>query len=166
MKGILIIVGIVILPWLHGADLENIKIKSLRNKPIIECVLNGKRCYFLVDTGSDITIINSKVNKKYNFKTHPNYRNGKAYGLGSQGSEIRNTSNVQLSIGEIDVNTKFYSLDIDHIANSILSKAKIRIIGIIGSDVLLKYNFVIDYKNESITLSESESKKKNIAKRK
>ncbi|MBX2842122.1 MAG: aspartyl protease family protein [Flammeovirgaceae bacterium] len=41
---------------------------SLKAKPIIKGKINGQNAYFLIDTGADITLLDSKDAKKFQYR--------------------------------------------------------------------------------------------------
>lgn len=144
---------------------EYIDIVYLRKKPIVKGVLNGKKAYFLLDTGSDITLLNHKVSRHYDFKAIYRHRPGQPIqGIGTDGTQMRYAFNVNLQLGSQRIKAKYRSHDISNIVQSIYSHSSIRIAGIIGSDVMRNYGFKIDYKNKLVGIDVLPSKAKKYAK--
>jgi hypothetical protein len=132
-------------------DYEFIKIINLVRKPIVEGTLNGKVAYFLLDTGSDITILNSNDSDKYNFKVVlREYGRQKVASFGGIQSDILNAYNINLQLGSQLIDTEVYSYDLTPVIESLRLKTKIKISGIIGSNIMKKYGFVIDYTNQEV----------------
>jgi hypothetical protein len=46
-----------------------------KGKPIVQMTLNGKKTWALLDTGSDISILNIRYKDKYNFHAARNFNN-------------------------------------------------------------------------------------------
>jgi len=46
---------------------ELIKVVKIKDQPIVAGELNGKKAYFLIDTGADVTILHKKDANRYNF---------------------------------------------------------------------------------------------------
>lgn len=123
----------------------SLKIVNLKSKPIVSGYINGKKAYFLLDTGSDLTIVNSADAKKYGFKLISSDRDKLVEGLGSSSTGIKRAANIHLKMNESRINTKFFAFDLTNIIRSLRLRTHIKIVGIIGSDVMKKYNFNIDY---------------------
>lgn len=140
-----------------------IKMKS-HKKPIIQAEINGKKGYFLVDTGSDISVINSSDLKRFKldaFKTYGNHK--RAIGFDGTTKSIMKIKNAEVVFGEHYDHSQFYSLDIDNLASTIEAKTNIKIHGIMGTDLLTKYNCVIDYNQRQIVMVDNRTKRKLAA---
>lgn len=141
-------------------QVEYVKMKS-NKKPIIQAEINGKKGYFLVDTGSDISVINSSDLKRYKleaYKTYGNHR--RAIGFNGEKTAVMRVKNVEVIFGERFDHNEFYSLDLSEVIKTIEAKTYMRIQGIIGSDLLTKYNCIIDYNQRHIILVDSRTKVK------
>ena len=162
MKALITLTLLATSAFLYGQEVASLKIKSLRSKPIIQAEINGKKGYFLVDTGSDISIINSTQLKRYRLQQTKIYdTRKKVIGFNGNTSQIMKVKNANMVFtGNFD-HQNFYSINLDNLANSMEVKTALRIDGIIGADVLLKYNCIIDYNNRNITLVEG--RKKHLA---
>lgn len=134
---------------------DTIKIIKLKNQPIIEATLNGEKAHFLVDTGSDITMLHLEDAKKYNFE----YREQslKDYQISGLGSRLRGkvleAYNVKLYLGTQKMQAIYRVFDLENIVTSMSVGTGIRINGIIGSDLMKRYRFVINYHTEEIVFS-------------
>ena len=128
---------------------------ELDDQPIVMGELNGKRAYFLIDTGSDLTILNLKAARKYGFKIR-SARAGK-YKISGLDSEHRGrfllASRAELILGGRSMRGSYKVFDLSHIVKSIMDDTGIRITGIIGSDLMKKRKFVIDYEAEEISFT-------------
>lgn len=147
---------------LVGQYKENIKIESLRKKPIIEAELNGKKGYFIVDTGSDITIVDKNSLKRYGLTEKKRKTDHKAVGFNGSTMDVAKVHDGELIIGKCFSTQSLYSIQLERLKHSIREKTGIKIIGIIGADVLLKYNSVIDYDKKFVTLL-NKDKAANVA---
>lgn len=146
----------------YSQEYEYIEIKNLVRKPIIKGTLNGKDAYFLLDTGSDLTILNSKDSKKYNFKVimRDLYATN-VVSLGGLQSDIFDAFSTNLKIGSQSINSRIYSYDLTPIINSLYTHSRIKISGIIGSNIMKEYGFVIDYRNKEVGITILNQKKAN-----
>ncbi len=125
-------------------------------QPIVRGRLNGKKAYFLVDTGSDITCLNLSDTKRYDIKYKQALQRLVLTGINSQQGKHLIANHVDLELDEIPLTWRFKVLDIDKIAESIQWDTGIRINGIIGSDLMHKYQFVINYTLNEITFEENQ----------
>lgn len=149
---------------LMGQEVAHIKMRSL-SKPIIQAEINGKKGYFLVDTGSDISIINSSMLKRYDLeeiKAYGDHR--RAVGFNGAHTNAMKVKNADVLIGEQFDHNDFYSLNLDRVARGIEAKTNLKIVGIIGADLLLKYNCIIDYNQRHVTMVDSRSNKRLASK--
>ncbi len=168
IKTIILISCLLVTGNLLGQSPNSIEIVSLKSKPIVVGYLNGKKAYFLLDTGSDLTIINKNAARKYGFKLITNYNNKLIEGLGSTNTEIKRVGGIFLKMNDAHINTKFYAFNLNNIVRSLELKTQKQIVGIIGSDVMKKYNFSIDFGNKLVHFQETKraikaKKKKSIA---
>lgn len=132
---------------------EKIKLKTLKSKPVIEAKLNGRIAYFLLDTGSDITILHMKGHKRYNFNYHSSRGPHVANSLNSKNLNLHEAYTVDLTIGERQIKAKFFVYDMSSVVETIYKTSNLKICGIIGSDVMGNYDFVIDYGQRHITVN-------------
>ena len=130
---------------------EYLEIVDLTFKPVIEVTLNGKKAYFLIDTGSDITILNARDTKKYGFGIVKRaFENHSLVGLGGSVASIYSTYDVELKVGSSRVMNRYLAHDLSRVVKRMEEKISIRISGIIGSDLMKRYGFVIDYANKQV----------------
>lgn len=168
LAGLLIVSTMILSPaaTVDPSDTyEYIDIVYLQKKPIVKGVLNGKKAFFLLDTGSDITLLNHKASRHYDFKAIYRHSPGQPIqGIGTDGTQMMFAFNVNLQLGSQRIKAKYRSHDISSIVRSIYSHSHIRIAGIIGSDVMRNYGFKIDYKNKSVGIDVLPNKAKKHAK--
>jgi len=130
-----------------------IKIKSMQSKPIVEVTLNGKKAYFIIDTGADISVLNAAVAEKYGFETLKDYSDYTAKGITNQDEKFMKVKNALVLLDSVQMRTDFFAFDMEHLAKSIEERTTYRIVGIIGADLLMRYGFVIDYGTRMIRLA-------------
>ena len=157
---IIILVMIVLTLYLNKKEKQN-KIKesttdisevlSEVNLPIVPFMVGNKKLNFLLDTGSDRCIINSKdlkkiIHKKSDVKTT-------AYGV--DGKEfVVNVNTVALKYKDYTFDdTIVYDSDLSAPFGNIKKTCGITVHGIIGNDFLTKMGFVIDYGKNIVYLS-------------
>lgn len=132
---------------------ETIKLKTLKSKPVIEARLNGRIAYFLLDTGSDITILHMKGHKKFKFQYYLRRGQHLANSLSNKNLDLHEGYDVHLTIGARQIKAKFFVYDMSTVVETIYKTSNLKICGIIGSDVMRSYNFVIDYGQRQITVN-------------
>ncbi|WP_020531468.1 aspartyl protease family protein [Flexithrix dorotheae] len=134
-------------------DYFYLDIISLDDKPIVEGVINGKKAYLLLDTGSDRTIVHLKDQKKYGFgileKHNPNLE---FTGFGNTRVRMKNAYNVKLHLVGKEIVTPYVTYDISPIVNSTFERTNIKINGIIGADTMKTYGFKIDYSTRKVRI--------------
>ena len=161
LKATIIFTGLILFAFNTFAQHPKVlKIVNLRSKPIVKGVLNGKMAYFLLDTGSDLTILDAGSARKYGFKTIQS--KGKVLmieGLGGSHRDFRRATGLKLFMDESLIYTHFFAFDLSNIVNSLNANTGMKIVGIIGSDVMRKYGFKIDYGNKLVRFTSVEYSK-------
>lgn len=148
------LITLLIVTSLQSATAQEVhlKIKSLRCKPIVELNLNGKKAYFILDTGADISVLHSAVAERFGYQTVKNYARYTAVGLSNQQNDMLRVKNAQVTLEEGAVQAKFYATDMQHIVSAVRERTNFEIVGIIGSDIMRDYGFVIDYKTRTVKI--------------
>lgn len=157
IKAILLIITLAVLsPALSIAQVINsvVKIHNLHPKPILKVTLNGKPAYLLLDTGSDIDLLHSKAVKRYNISINSRNTGSKEILANVNGMEraFDYIYDLDMMIGGNHIYGNFISMDISSIVTSIRNKTGMTISGIIGSNTMKNYCFVIDYEKAEILL--------------
>ncbi|MDF9801135.1 hypothetical protein OKW21_006398 [Catalinimonas alkaloidigena] len=132
------------------AQVSPIKIKKLNSKPIVEAKLNGKKAYFLLDTGSDITVLHDENAKHFDFKIKRMVSPQRVAGIHGNVNNMNRAYGLKLELGDLPIKIPFFTYDLSSVIQAIHSSTLLRISGIIGSDVMIKYGFIIDYKEELV----------------
>lgn len=138
------------------AQIQPVKIKNLSSKPIVQAELNGKKAYFLLDTGSDLTVMHEEQADFYNFNIKEMVIPLKVAGVDGSTGGMNRASNIELKLGELSILTPYFSYDLSNVIKYIQSKTFLKISGIIGSDVMVKYGFVIDYGEELVYIERAD----------
>lgn len=145
-------------------EYEYIEIINLERKPIVEVRLNGKTAYFLIDTGSDISMLHKGDSQKYGFTLISRKEKSlNAVGVGGKTSDFHATYHVQLELGSTRIVTRYLAYDLSSIVDGIYNNTGIQIAGIIGSDVMKRYGIVIDYKNRQMGIPTKTAKDRKNA---
>ncbi|HLT71143.1 MAG TPA: retropepsin-like aspartic protease [Cyclobacteriaceae bacterium] len=134
-------------------EYEYIRIINLQQKPIIEGTLNGKRAYFLLDTGSDFTLLNEGMSQRYGFSALEGQLGEsahKALGVGGKIVSFRSVHNAAIVLGSTQLSTNCRTYDMSRLVDVIRKKSGVEIVGIIGSDAMKRHGVIIDYGNREV----------------
>lgn len=136
-----------------NSDYTEIPFQLLDQKPVVEVMLNGHPATFLLDTGSDLTIIDAAAARKFEFKLHklPDNR-GQISGIGGSTQRIKIATQVDMKLGGLKIYTNYVGTELSHINSYFQLSGKAPLIGIIGADVMQLYGFVIDYEENRILM--------------
>lgn len=124
------------------------KIQLPGNLPVISLSSNKSTFNFLLDSGSNISHICTEYFKDLDAKLLGTYKDGKVNGLGATnvGITMCNASLKDTLGNEYKVNLSVSDQLIDVTKNIELSTG-IKIHGLLGTDFLKKYNYIVDFKN-------------------
>lgn len=121
------------------------------NLPVVSFSIGNKKLNFLLDTGSDRCIINTKdlkklAHKKSEYKTT-------AYGVDGKEFTVNiNTVNLKYKDYVFD-DVTVYDSDLSAPFNNIKKQHNITIHGIVGNDFLRNMGFVIDYSKNIVYIN-------------
>lgn len=123
---------------------------------MIKLYINRKVANVIIDTGASKTVFDKKRILKYvtnkKFDTHDKLSSG----LGTSNMKSHFTSIKKIKIGEIEIlDYKIILLDLSHVNKSYQQVGLNQIDGVLGSDILMKYNAVIDYEKKKLRLKKS-----------
>ncbi|MBT31702.1 MAG: hypothetical protein CMO01_18755 [Thalassobius sp.] len=114
--------------------------------PIIEGELNGKKAYFIVDTGSTLTVLDLHKKKHFGFSIYKNISK-KLHGFGGTSMNLWLLFDTYLYIGGKQIATNYTGTPLKKLREDIQKKTGYEISGILGSDVMRDYGMVVDYVN-------------------
>jgi len=125
--------------------------KTATNHFEIKATLNGIKGTFIIDTGASNTCVG--LNEIETFNISSTQSDEKAAGAGSTDIDTRISSNNHLKIGRYKISkVKLVLIDLGPINSALKNHKSTPIHGIIGADVLLKGNAIIDYKKKGLYL--------------
>lgn len=109
---------------------------------MVEGSINNIPTTFIIDSGANISVINTKTDSIFNFTidktTPPNYINGV-----TSSQRLYNLNNVSIDIGDEKLNIKAKGINLSNV----------NLVGIIGTDYLIKNEIIINFKNKTITVN-------------
>jgi predicted aspartyl protease len=122
------------------------------NYLMLKCQLNGKPAYFLIDTGASFTVLNSKSAKSFGFDVLE--RKGlQTTGFGGSTSAVQITIGADIEFKNKKLSMGFLAQDLTKMIRLIQSSTKVRIVGIIGTDLLKRYGCRVDFGNKLLVFS-------------
>ena len=113
---------------------------------LIPAFIGRKKARMLIDTGASKTVFD--INRIGNYIQAENYEENeaKSTGLGTSDMESHTTTIRTFRVGELRLkNHKAILLDLSHVNHSYQLLRIKPIDGVLGSDLMLKYNAVIDF---------------------
>lgn len=134
---------------------QNINVQKVnyKHKPIVEMTINNHKTWVLLDTGTDITIIDINSKEKFEFTTYVNTDSRyKVPGFGSTKNQLHQVRNCDITFGNTQLKRKVYAFDISNITSSIKARTGKNVTAIIGTNMMRAYGFVIDLGNNSVTM--------------
>ena len=128
-----------------------IKFTSVNKLPVVEGKINNKKAFFIIDSGASISVLDEDQSNTYNFYYQQLEDISQAAGYGGN-FNYGHAYDAEISLGGLDLYTEYKTKDISDIVDVIKQNDHIIVTGIIGSDIMKKYKFIINYSNNTITL--------------
>ena len=126
--------------------------------PIVEGKLNGKKTYFLIDTGSTISVLDVSKRKDYGFRIF-RYITKKLHGFGGSSLDLWLLYDVDLLIGEKIITTKYAGTHLQELRRQINIKTGYEISGILGSDAIRDFGIIVDFVSQRCYIGVGKDKK-------
>jgi len=138
--------------FLLNREYKFFKLQKTKSKHfVIKGKINGVKGLFIVDTGASNTCVG--LEEIDLFKLNLEATDKKAAGAGSTDIKTQIASNNSLLIKRFKINPlTLVVIDLSHINTALIEHNSLPVNGIIGADVLNKYNGVIDYKYKALYL--------------
>lgn len=123
---------------------------------LISLKVNGKPSRMLIDTGASHTVFDSTRIKRLLNSEKMESHNKLSTGLGTNDMKSQLVVIGKIVLGKIEVrNYKSVVIDLSHVNVAYSQMKQKPIDGVLGSDILRKYNAVIDYGRKSLKLQVS-----------
>lgn len=145
---------ILMLLTLAGTNLcaaqDTTQLQVIRNIPIVEGTINGIPAYFLVDTGSTVTVLNESLRHVYQFSVAKNrfWSNRCVIGMGGR-CFLKEARQVTVGLGKIHLEFVNKTTDLTMLSDQFAAQG-ITIAGILGTDLLCFLGSRIDLQNRTI----------------
>jgi len=127
-----------------------IKLASFSKLPLIKGTINGKEAYFIIDSGATVTVLNSTTADDFGFRVEEEYDGeaagygGKAHFMKAAAATIKTDTGIELWAPDIKAQ------DLSPIVNAVKNNENVTVSGIIGTNIIKKYEFIINFKNNTI----------------
>lgn len=153
------ILAILIYNFTYAQMLDVVAAKYT-GKPIIKMTINHQKTWVLLDTGSDITILDTEMKDKYGFVTFSNNEPAlNVPGFGSSNNQLEKTGKVEIHFGEVRLHGQIYAFDLTSVMRSIHRRTGKRVTAIIGTNMMRAYGFVLDMRNGTAMIPVKKKKK-------
>lgn len=120
--------------------------------PVIKATLNEKSAWFIVDTGASVTLLNATEAKHFGFSMRAvRGEMGELTGFADR-LTLSATSFCRLTIGNLKIGQRAYrSHEMSALFAMIESTEKMKIAGILGSDILARYGMSVNYELKTLS---------------
>jgi hypothetical protein len=127
-----------------------VSFKTVNKIPVVEGKINGKKAYFIIDTGASISILNETEANRFGFKFAV-AEGMEVHGLGGHAG-INEVFECEVEFGSLKIKgVKFHTRKLNEVMQAITENDHIHIAGIIGANVIDFYGVTINYKNRTIS---------------
>lgn len=126
------------------------KIYTQSKLPIVKVKLNGVDKLLLLDTGASFTSVHTETVTSVGGVVGE-LAPINAEGFGGTENKLYDTHRLKIKIGDTFVKTSIYAKDYTRIKDIIYQEDHIEIDGILGNDVITSNNFILNFKDNTIT---------------
>lgn len=123
-------------------------------KPLISVRINGQDAYFLVDTGSDVSLLFAEYKVAFDFQTKDGTPSGLKSITGVQGRSValQRTYHARVEAEGCYFPVRFPALQGGRYLEVVAKNNKLQIVGIIGVDLMRQLKMQIDYGTNKVTM--------------
>ena len=126
---------------------------------LINVKINNKKALLIIDTGASSTVFDKEKIKKFAAEKEFISNDKLSTGLGTNSMKSEKTVLKKIIFGELELKKQpVLLLDLSHVNTSYESIGLKPIDGVLGSDLLLKYDAIIDYKKCELRLTNKTKK--------
>lgn len=120
---------------------------------VIRASVNNRKARMLVDTGASKTVFDKELIKKFTAAKDFLVNDKLSTGLGTNHMQTHTGVVKKFQLGDLVLsNHKIILLDLSHVNESYCRMGLPVIDGVLGSDVMMDYQAVIDYKSKQLVL--------------
>ncbi len=136
----------------HTLRLNEIQLNEISSQFYIEVRLNRFKAKMIIDTGASQTVISEKFASKLKLEAK-DFINDVSIGIADNQLSPKLADIKLLQIGDIKIRDfQCIILPMEHINEAYKSIGEAIIDGIIGSEILIFFNSLINFKNNTLTL--------------
>lgn len=117
--------------------------------PIVEGALNGKKAYFLLDTGASISVLDVTKATQYGF-TLGDMNDFTISGYGGVSNNVVKLNNVNIKLGSEEMDSEFLGKDIGYLVDAVQNATSYKIVGIIGNNNIAGNDLILDFETDYI----------------
>ena len=118
---------------------------------MIQATINNRKARLLVDTGASKTVFDKSRIGKFVDESEFELNEKLSTGLGTNSMQTHSAAIKKIQFGELTIkNFKTILLDLSHVNESYGKLGFPVIDGVLGSDVMMQYNALIDYKSKEL----------------
>ena len=130
-------------------DLNHLNFRKVGRIPVVEGKINGKKAFFIIDTGASCSILNASASEYFGFTLmHSSDQIASFTGM----VKINLVKNCTVELGLLTVrNVRFRTQIMNELTGFIKQHERIEIAGILGGDFFSRYNIGIDFRRNKIT---------------
>lgn len=142
------------LPTGKAQTTVELDMMSQEDKPLVLARINGQLAYFLVDTGSDISLLFAEFQETFGFQTNEGPSSGLKNITGVQGRSValQRTYNARVEAEGCFFPIRFPALEGGRYLEVVEKNSDLRIVGIIGVDLMRQLKVQIDYSRNKVAL--------------
>jgi hypothetical protein len=130
---------------------EYLPIVHFDKQPIVKGSLNGREVYFMIDSGSELSLLNAAEAKGFGFRISSSpAKSRNLSGLAGEGDRPYHLSQYEIRLGSQVLQGTFYAYPLEHLFSG---KKDFKPVGIIGSKLLKAYGCSIDFKNQRLRIN-------------
>lgn len=125
------------------------------DKPLVNVRINGQNAYFLVDTGSDVSLLFSEYKVAFDFQTKEGIPSGLKSITGVQGRSValQRTYHARVEAEGCYFPVRFPALQGGRYLEVVAKNSELQIVGIIGVDLMRQLKMQIDYGANEVTMA-------------
>lgn len=128
---------------------------SQDDKPLVSARINGQTAYFLVDTGSDISLLFAEFKDAFGFQTNSLSPGGLKSLTAVQGNSmsLQRTYNARVQAEGCFFPMRFPALQGGRYLEVVEQNTALKIVGIIGVDMMKQLKVQIDYSRNKVAMT-------------
>lgn len=126
------------------------KIYTTSKLPIVKVQINGVDKFLLLDTGASFTSLHTETIKQVGGVVG-DPASISAEGFGGTEDRLFDAHKLKIKMGDTYLKTTIYAKDYTRIKEIIYQDDHVEIDGILGNDVISTNNFILNFKDNSIT---------------